>query len=81
MAATWRTRDGNIGRTSSMLGKHRRAQTIVASFGVRAGLVFFGLLALGYAEIRPVAQSLRELPTIQMFINEYPGISQAAPSL
>ena len=44
-----------------MLGKPRRARTAVAALGVRAGLVLFGLLALAYAEIQPVAQTLYEL--------------------
>jgi methionine sulfoxide reductase catalytic subunit len=37
--------------------------------------------AAGLVVLIAVAQSLRELPTFQMFIKEYPGISQAAPSV
>ena len=44
-----------------MLKKHLRAHAASINLGLRAGIVLLGLLALGYAEIQPVAQNLYEL--------------------
>jgi hypothetical protein len=35
----------------------------------------------GLVLVIALAQSLRELPSVQTFIKDYPGISQAAPSI